>query len=134
MIIDDIFIGQSCSISKSFSEKDVLLFSELSLDRNPVHVNKEYAEQSLFKKQIVHGFLSSSLISAVLGTELPGPGAIYLHQDMDFKKPIYLDETVTAKVTVMDIKIEKSIIYLKTECYNSKGELSVDGSAIVKLI
>lgn len=127
-----LFEGQSAQLSKSFSSDEVLAFSEISLDKNDIHINEEYAKNSLFKKRIVHGFLSGSLISAVIGTLLPGKGAIYLHQDMDFKKPVYLNEVITAKVTVERIIEEKCIYYLKTQCFNNYGEIKIDGNAIIK--
>ena len=127
-----LYIGQTASLSKAFTSEEVLLFSELSLDKNDIHLNDEYAQKTIFKKRIVHGFLSGSLISAVIGTLLPGKGAIYLHQDMDFKKPVYHNEEITAKVIVERINEEKHIYYLKTQCYNNQGEIKIDGNAIIK--
>lgn len=125
-------VGQTAKITKAFSSEDVFAFSELSLDKNDVHINEEYARKTIFKQRIVHGFLSGSLISAVIGTMLPGRGAIYLHQDMDFKRPVYLDEEITAKVVVENINEEKNIYYLKTQCYNNQGEIKIEGNAIIK--
>lgn len=125
-------IGQTASLTKSFTEKDVELFAELSLDKNEIHINDEYAKASIFKQRIVHGFLSGSLISAVIGTILPGKGAIYLHQDMDFKKPVYIGEEITAVVEVERLKEEKRICYLQTRCENRDGEVKISGNAIVK--
>lgn len=125
-------IGQSASLSKSFSSEDVFLFASLSKDTNELHLNEDYAKTTVFRKRIVHGFLGGSLISAVIGTILPGKGAIYLHQDMDFKKPIYLDEMITAIVTVVDAKYEKGIYYLRTECKNQEGEVKILGNAVIK--
>lgn len=134
MEIKDLSVGMSCELRKTFSEEDVRAFAELSLDRNPVHLNADYAAQSIFKRQIVHGFLTGSLISAIIGTKMPGPGSIYLHQDMDFKKPVYIGDEVRAVVTVSNIKTEKSIVYLQTNCYNQQNEVVVEGNAIIKLI
>ena len=125
-------VGQTASLTKAFSEQEVTLFSELSLDKNELHINEEYAKSTVFKQKIVHGFLSGSLISAVIGTILPGKGSIYLHQDMDFKKPIYIGEDITAVVTVDYIKVEKRICYLRTQCINSFGEVKIEGNEIVK--
>lgn len=127
-----LFIGQTASLTKSFTEHDVELFAELSLDKNEIHLNEEYAKNSIFKQRIVHGFLSGSLISAVIGTILPGKGAIYLHQDMDFKKPVYIGELITAVVKVDNLKEEKHICYLQTQCVNKDGEIKISGKAIVK--
>ena len=92
MKITDLHIGQSYSLSKSFSLKDVEQFAELSMDHNPVHLEQEYASHSLFGKRIVHGYLTSSLFSAIIGTKMPGPGSIYIKQDLTFKKPVFHDE------------------------------------------
>ena len=105
----DLTIGQTASLTKAFTEKDVELFADLSLDKNELHINDEYAKESVFKQRIVHGFMSGSLISAVIGTILPGKGAINLHQDMDFKKPVYIGEEITAVVEVEHLKEEKRI-------------------------
>ena len=127
-----IFIGQTASISKTFSSEDVYAFSDLSMDTNPLHLDENYAKSTIFGRRIVHGFLSGSLISAVIGTILPGEGAIYLHQDMDFKKPVYLDEKITATVTVVRKNEEKHIFYLDTKCANDDGEVKIEGTAIIK--
>ena len=133
MRIDDLFIGESCEMCKVFTEQDVLTFSMLSLDKNPIHLDKKYAETSFFKRRIVHGFLSSSLISAIIGTKMPGPGSIYLHQEMNFKKPVFIGDIVKAVVTITDINKEKSIVYLQTNCFNGFDELTVEGKAVIKL-
>ena len=125
-------IGQTASLTKAFTEQDVTLFAELSLDKNDLHLNEDYAKETVFKQRIVHGFLTGSLISAVIGTVLPGKGAIYLHQDLDFKKPVYFGEKITAVVTVERLKEEKRICYLQTQCVNEGGEVKISGNAIVK--
>lgn len=133
MKIEDLFIGQSYEMSKTFTEQDVETFSNLSLDTNPIHLDEKYAESTVFKRKIVHGFLSSSLISAIIGTKMPGPGSIYLHQEMNFKKPVFIGDVVKAVATITDINKEKSIIYLQTNCYNGGDELTVEGKAVIKL-
>ena len=133
MRIEDFYVGQSASLKKVFSSDDVKAFAELSLDRNPIHLDEVYAEQSLFGKRIVHGFFVGSLISAVFGTVLPGEGAIYLHQEMNFRKPVYHGEEITATVTVTNIKKEKSILYFDTKCENGQGEIVIDGNAVLKV-
>ena len=133
MKIEEFYVGQSASLKKVFSSEDVKAFAELSLDRNPIHLDEAYAEQSLFGKRIVHGFFVGSLISAVFGTLLPGEGAIYLHQEMNFRKPVYHGEEITATVTVTNIKKEKSILYFDTKCENERGEIVIDGNAVLKV-
>ncbi|HBY06319.1 MAG TPA: hypothetical protein DEH22_00450, partial [Chloroflexi bacterium] len=93
-------IGDSASLSKTFTEKDVLAFAEISGDQNPVHLDADFAASTPFKKQLVHGMLTAGLISAVLGMKLPGPGSIYLKQELNFKAPVFFGDTITATVTV----------------------------------
>ena len=133
MKIEEFYVGQSASLKKVFSSDDVKVFAELSLDKNPIHLDETYARQSLFGKRIVHGFFVGSLISAVFGTVLPGEGAIYLHQEMNFRKPVYHGEEIKATVTVTNIKKEKSILYFDTKCENERGEIVIDGNAVLKV-
>ena len=133
MSIEDFYIGQSASLTKVFRSDEVVAFAEMSLDKNPIHLDQDYAEHSRFGRRIVHGFLVGSLISAVFGTQLPGEGAIYLHQEMDFRKPVYHDDEITAIVTVTNIRKEKSILYFDTRCENNKGEVVIEGKAILKV-
>ena len=133
MKIEEFYVGQSASLKKVFSSDDVKAFAERSLDKNPIHLDEAYAEQSLFGKRIVHGFFVGSLISAVFGTVLPGEGAIYLHQEMNFRKPVYHGEEIKATVTVTNIKKEKSILYFDTKCENERGEIVIDGNAVLKV-
>ena len=133
MRIEDFYIGQTASLKKVFKSEEVLAFAELSMDKNPIHLDQEYAEQSCFGKRIVHGFFVGSLISAVFGTQLPGEGAIYLHQEMNFRKPVYHDDEITATVTVTNIRQDKSILYFDTKCENDRGEVVIDGKAILKV-
>lgn len=133
MKIDDFYIGQSASLKKVFRSDEVLAFADLSLDKNPIHIDENYAEQGLFGKRIVHGFLVGSLISAVFGTKLPGEGAVYLHQEMNFRKPVFHGDEITAIVTVTNVRKDKSIIYFDTKCENDRGEVVIDGKAILKV-
>jgi 3-hydroxybutyryl-CoA dehydratase len=127
-------IGMEASIIKAFTEKDVQAFASLSTDTNPIHLDHSYAVNTIFKNQIVHGYLYGSLLSAVIGTKLPGPGSIYIHQEMNFKKPVYFNEEVTAVVKIIRINPEKSLIYLSTNCFKNTDEMVIEGSAIIKLI
>lgn len=125
-------VGSSVSIEKSFTEEDVRRFSELSEDKNPIHLDSDFATNSIFKQKIVHGFLYSSLISALLGNKLPGPGSIYLHQELNFKKPVFIEDKIKATVTITDFIEEKGLVFLDTFCY--KNDLIVlEGKAIMKI-
>jgi acyl dehydratase len=127
-------VGDKAEITKTFNLADVKLFAELSGDMNPVHLSKEFAANTIFIKPIVHGFLYSSMISALLANELPGPGSIYIHQELNFKLPVFHGEKVTAKVQIEEIKPEKSIFILKTECFKNDNEIVLTGKAIIKLL
>ena len=126
-------VGQQAFITKKISDADVKIFSEISMDDNPIHLNEEYAGNSFFKRRIVHGFLTASLISAVLGTKLPGPGSIYLSQTLRFVKPVFIDDTITAKVTVTEFNTEKGKLFLSTECLNQLDEVVISGEAVIKI-
>lgn len=126
-------IGEKSFVSKTISETDVYLFAGISGDFNPVHVNKVEAEKSFFKKQIVHGFLVGSFISNIIGTKLPGPGTIYMEQNMRFKKPVYIGDTVTACVEISEIlNPDKNILKLTTTVKNQDGDIVIEGDAVVK--
>ena len=130
-MFSDFYIAQEATISKTFVFDEVVAFSELSLDRNPIHLDKEYAKKGIFSDLIVHGLLTSSLISAVIANKLPGPGSIYLSQSLKFLKPVYHNEEVVAKVKIVDIKHEKLIIMLETQCFVN-DIIVLDGIAVVK--
>lgn len=126
-------IGQKASLEKVFTDEDVRTFASISLDTNPVHLNDEYAANTIFKGRIVHGFLSGSLISAIIGTIMPGEGTIYLNQTINFRKPVRIGEKIKATVEVVGIKEEKGILSLNTYCENERGEIVIEGSAVVKV-
>ncbi len=125
-------IGTQATLSRSITEDDILLFALVSGDHNPIHLDAEYAERSFFGKRIAHGFLIGSLISAVLGNALPGPGSIYLGQTLKFLAPIHIGDTVTVTVKVVALREEKRIVTLHTACINQHGTLVLSGEATVK--
>lgn len=125
-------IGQTASVSKTISEFDVYGFAGIVGDFNSVHINVTAAKNSIFGDRVAHGMLVGSLFSAVLGTKLPGPGTVYLEQNLSFKKPVYFGDTITATVTVSEILNEKKGIYkLTTTAMNQKDECVIDGYAVV---
>lgn len=124
-------IGDSASFSKAFTDADVRAFAKISGDHNPVHLDEAYAAKTPFKKRIAHGMLTAGLISAILGTQLPGEGSIYLEQTLNFKAPVYLDETITATVTVVKLHERKPIATLETICKNQDGVVVLDGEATI---
>jgi 3-hydroxybutyryl-CoA dehydratase len=130
----EIKVGDEASFAKTITEADVVLYAGLSGDFNPIHIDAEYARESLFKERVAHGMLVSGLISAVLGTRLPGPNSIYLGQDLKFTAPIKIGDTVTAVVTVTEKRDDKRIIKLRTAVSNQRGETVIEGSAVVKKV
>ncbi|WPB87221.1 MaoC family dehydratase [Sediminicoccus rosea] len=127
---EDLSLGQSASFGKTITEADILLFAGVSGDTNPVHINAEVAAASMFKERIAHGMLSASLISTVLGTRLPGAGTIYLGQNLKFRAPVKIGETVTATVTVTALDAAKKRVTLSTVC-TVAGKPVIDGEATV---
>ena len=126
--IEDIKIGMSESYSQTITDADVKAFSGISGDKNPVHMDKDYAEKSRYKKRIAHGLLSSSFFSALFGTKLPGEGCVYVAQNLQFKRPVYLDDTIKATITVTDINIEKRRVFFDTTCF-VKNKKVITGTA-----
>ncbi len=133
MRYEDLKIGMSYSLSKAFGSDEVEAFSKLSMDANPLHLDANYAEKSMFGKRIVHGFLTASLFSAIIGTKFPGEGSIYLNQNMSFLHPVFHDQLVTATVTVKELFPEKHRVLFETVCKDVSGLVLITGTALVKL-
>jgi len=126
--IDEIKVGMYVSYSQTITDADIKQFAAISGDRNPVHMDDEYAGKSRFKKRIAHGLLSASFFSALFGTRLPGKGCVYVGQNLNFKKPVYLGDTVTATVTVIEIDTKKQRVFFETIC-TVKNKKVIDGTA-----
>ncbi len=124
-------IGQKASFSKKISEREVATFAQISGDLNPLHLDEAYAKQTRFGARIAHGAFSFALISAALGTELPGPGTVYMSQSLKFIQPVYFDDTISATVEITALRADKGIVTLKTECANQRGEKIAEGEAVV---
>lgn len=124
-------VGQQASLSKKIGDEEVRQFADLVGDTNPVHLDDVFALKTRFGQRIAHGMWPASLISAVIGTKLPGPGTIYLNQTMQFKAPIFLDDTITATVIVIDVRKDKPIVKLKTSCTNQNEQVVLQGEAVV---
>ena len=125
-----ISVGDSASLNKTIRDVDVTVYAAISLDANPIHLDEEYARQTQFGRRIAQGMLSAGLISACIGTRLPGTGTIYLSQNLTFRRPVYLDDTITATVEVVALE-DRGRIRLRTTCINQTGELVLDGEAVV---
>ncbi|EKN4261929.1 MaoC family dehydratase [Escherichia coli] len=128
--IDDLKIGMSASYSQTITDADIKQFAGLSGDRNPVHLDEEYANNSMFKKRIAHGMISSSFFSALFGTKLPGEGCVYVAQSLKFRKPIYIDDTVVATVVVNTIDKVKRRVFFDTYCKVGKQKVIIGQAEI----
>jgi len=124
-------VGDSASLTKSFSDADVRSFAEISGDKNPLHLDDDYAAQTQFERRLVHGMLTAGLISAILGTKLPGEGSIYLSQSFNFRAPVFIGDTITAKVTITKIREDKPIVTAETVCENQDGAVVLEGEAVL---
>jgi len=130
LFFEELAVGQSASMGRTITEADIVMFAAVTGDTNPVHLNAEYAAGTMFKQRIAHGMLSAGLISAVLGTQLPGPGTVYLGQTLKFRAPVKIGDTVTATVTVSALDAEKKRATLSTVC-TVGGKPVIEGEASV---
>lgn len=124
-------IGQTATIEKTFDKQTVVAFASVSEDYNPIHLDEDFAKTTQFERPIVHGMLASSLISGLLASKVPGTGSIYLGQSLKFLRPIFVGETVTAKVEVISVREDKPIAVISTQVLSANGEVAVDGEATV---
>ncbi|MBQ4811443.1 MaoC family dehydratase N-terminal domain-containing protein [Pseudoalteromonas luteoviolacea] len=131
IIFDEIEIGQNVSVVRTVTMNDVLGFAALTGDFNPVHVNEEYANQTRFHGVVAHGMWTAAQISAVIGTTLPGPGSIYLSQDLKFVAPVKIGDEITTKITVIDKDLSRRVVTLDCQCTNQKKQEVVFGIATI---
>ena len=129
---EDLEVGQTATLGKTITEADILMYAAVSMDTNPIHVDAVAAKASPFGERIAHGMLSAGLISAVLGTQLPGPGSLYMRQSLRFAAPVKIGDTVRATVTVTALNPEKKRATLSTVC-TVGDELVIDGEAYVQV-
>ncbi|MHB8099946.1 MAG: MaoC family dehydratase [Sulfuricurvum sp.] len=126
--IEKINVGMEVTYSQTITDADVKTFAGFSGDTNPVHMSDEYAENSRYKKRIAHGLMSASFFSALFGTKLPGPGCVYVSQTLQFKRPVYIGDTVTASAIVKTIDLNKRRVIFQTLC-KVKNKIVIDGEA-----
>jgi 3-hydroxybutyryl-CoA dehydratase len=126
-------IGEQASFSKTITEADIVAYAGITGDFNPLHVDEEYAKTTRFGGRIAHGLLTAGLLSTVLGMRLPGPGAIYLSQRLEFRRPVHIGDTITATAEVTNYAPEKRIVTLKTDCTNQRGEQVLTGEAVLMM-
>ena len=127
---EDLDVGMTAAYARTIGPADLVMFAGISGDTNPMHLNEEYAAATMFEGTIAHGFLSSSFISTVIGTRLPGPGCVYVSQSLKFKAPVRPGDTVTARATVTDLDSARNRATLRTTC-TVGSTVVIDGEAVV---
>ena len=127
----EIRVGDKASMIREIDDADVRAFAKITRDTNPIHLNDQYAQRSIFKRRVVHGLFSAAIIGAVLGTQLPGPGSIYLSQTLRFMAATCIGDTITATVEVTEKITEKRWVKLRTSCTNQQGKQVIDGEALM---
>jgi len=129
--IDQLSVGQAAEFAKTISESDIYLYAGITGDFNPAHINEAYAQKTFFKTRIAHGMLTAGFISAILANQLPGPGTIYMKQELSFLAPVRIGDTITARAEIIEVIAEKNRVRLKTTCSNQEGKTVLDGEALV---
>jgi 3-hydroxybutyryl-CoA dehydratase len=129
--VEELHVGDMAEFAKTISESDIYLYAGITGDFNPAHINEAYAAKTFFKTRIAHGMLPAGFISAILGNQLPGPGTIYIRQELIFVNPVRIGETVTARAEITEIIAEKNRVRLRTTCVNQDGTLLLEGEAVV---
>ena len=129
--IDQLQVGDSAEFAKTVSETDIYLYAGITGDFNPAHVNENYAKNTFFKTRIAHGMLTAGFISAIIANQLPGPGTIYLKQELSFLAPVHIGDTITARVEILELNAEKNRVRLKTTCSNQDGVTVLEGFGLV---
>lgn len=130
LFLEDLSVGQSAELVRTVDERAIALFAEVTGDNNPVHLDADFAATTPFKERIAHGMLSAGYISAVIGTKLPGPGAIYISQQLAFRRPVKIGDEVTARATITTIDTEKARVTLETVCLVG-GKPVLSGEALI---
>ena len=131
---EDIEIGQHAEYVRTVTSEDIEMFGQVSGDYNPLHFNEDWAKTTMFKGRIAHGILTATYVSTVIGMKLPGPGTIYMSQNMKFRRPVRVGDTITARVEVISKNDEKEFLTLKTVCINQEDKVVLAGEAVVTLM
>ena len=126
--IENISIGMTATYSQTITDADIKAFADISGDHNPVHLDSVYASESRYKKRIAHGLMTASFFSAIFGTKIPGPGCVYVSQSLEFKRPVYIGDAVTAVVEVIKTDIPNNRVSFKTDC-KVNGKIVTTGEA-----
>ncbi len=124
-------VGDAAEFAKTVTETDIYLYAGITGDFNPAHVNEAYAKNTFFKTRIAHGMLTAGFVSAIIANQLPGPGTIYMKQELSFLAPVRIGDTITARVEVLELLAEKNRVRLKTTCSNQDGVTVLTGEGLV---
>jgi len=130
----ELTVGDRGEVKKTITEQDVQKFAEISLDSNPIHLEEGFASKTMFKGKIVHGMLTASLISAAVGTKMPGPGSVWMSQTLKWLKPVRIGDTITAVAELVEKIEEKKHVIVKTTCLNQNGEVVAEGEGKHKIL
>ncbi|HCI28698.1 MAG TPA: MaoC family dehydratase [Fervidobacterium sp.] len=133
MDIEKMYVGQTYEVKRTVTDEMIKLFAEATGDKNPIHLDEEFAKSTMFGGRIAHGILSLGIVSSVIGMEFPGAGTIYLMQNAKFKRPVYVGEEVTVQLVVKEIDPEKRRVLLETLVVKPNGENAIEGEALVKV-
>ncbi len=128
--LEDLAVGMSAAYSKTVTEADIAAFAEVSGDNNPLHLDEVFAKTTRFKGRIAHGMLSAGFISTILGTQLPGPGSVYMSQTLRFTAPVRIGDTVTARAEITGIRTDKKRVTLRTTCAVG-DKVVIEGEALI---
>jgi len=129
--IGELKIGDAAEFGKTVTESDIYLYAGVTGDFNPAHLNEEYAKKTFFKTRIAQGMLTAGFVSGLLGVSLPGPGTVYLRQELDFLAPVHIGDTITARVEIIEVMDAKNRVRVRTTCTNQDGTKVLTGEAIV---
>jgi 3-hydroxybutyryl-CoA dehydratase len=129
--INQLKVGDTAEFAKTVAETDIYLYAGITGDFNPAHVNEAYAKNTFFKTRIAHGMLTAGFVSAIIANQLPGPGTIYLKQELSFLAPVHIGDTITARAEIIELFTEKNRVRLKTTCSNQEGVTVLAGEALV---
>lgn len=127
---EDLKVGMTAVYSKTITEADILMFAGVSGDTNPLHLDHDFAAETMFKGRIAHGMLAASLLSTIFGTKLPGPGCVYISQNLRFKAPVRAGDTVVARVTVHELIPDKHRVFFHCSC-KVRDTVVIDGDAVI---
>lgn len=129
-VMSELHLGQEAKLTKTITEGDVFVFAGSTGDLNPVHISEEFAKTTKFGRRIAHGLIAATMIASVLGQQLPGGGSVYVSQTLFFKAPVFIGDTITATLTVIDMNVDRNRLTLKTVCTNQDNVVVLEGEAV----